>query len=224
MILSRPSIRFLVFVSLLLSFITLGETFVLSFSVSEPKRIHVLARTRRKSLASLVLLERRIPGDANDANDPDLDDLAPREFTQRRRCFALRLQFLSPQRLTLFSVLFPFAPFKAPVNLKRDSILFSENPSTLKRNNPAQDTWQLAKRYLPAVITGAWSWRSADLADQNPVGALYNLAFVRIPMCCVGVVYISNLFQKHPLVMDVGDGPFVMSPLVVVAVLAFILA
>jgi hypothetical protein len=109
------------------------------------------------------------------------------------------------------------------INLKRDSILFSENPST-QRNNSALDLWLACKTDLPAVFTGAWPWRDSNLANDNPGGALYNIAFVRMPVILVGLVYGKNLFQGHPLIMDIGDGPFEMSPLIVIAVLALILA
>jgi hypothetical protein len=109
------------------------------------------------------------------------------------------------------------------INLKRDSILFSENPST-KRNDAALDIWILFKDKLPAVFTGAWPWRSTQVADGNPIGALYNIAFVRLPVIGVAAVYIQNLLQAHPLVMDIGQGAFEVSPFVVLSVLALILA
>ena len=109
------------------------------------------------------------------------------------------------------------------VNLARDSILFSENPST-QRNNPALDTWNGAKSNLPAFVTGAWPWKDLSVADKDPVGALYNIAMVRMPVVLVGILYGKNLIEGHPLVMDIGDGPFVMSPLIVIAVLGLILA
>jgi len=110
-----------------------------------------------------------------------------------------------------------------PINLARGSILFSENPST-KRNNAVLDLWRSCKVNLPAVITGVWPWKDPDFADENPIGGLYNIAFVRMPVIVVGFVYGKNLLEGHPLIMDIGDGPFVMSPLVVVAVLGLILA
>jgi hypothetical protein len=109
------------------------------------------------------------------------------------------------------------------INLKRDSILFSENPST-KRNDVALNIWISFKEKLPAVVTGAWSWRSTEGADANPIGALYNIAFVRLPVIGVGAIYIQNLIQSHPLVMDVGQGTFEVSPFIVLSVLALILA
>jgi hypothetical protein len=109
------------------------------------------------------------------------------------------------------------------VNLARDSILFSENPST-QRNNSALDAWNAAKSNLPAFLTGAWPWRDLSVADKDPVGALYNIAMVRLPVVLVGILYGKNLIEGHPLVMDIGDGPFVMSPLIVIAVLGIILA
>jgi hypothetical protein len=110
-----------------------------------------------------------------------------------------------------------------PINLKRDSILFSENPST-KRNDGILDVWISCKTKLPAVLTGAWLWRPTQVADENPIGALYNMVFVRIPVIGVTIVYIQNLIQGHPLVMDIGQGQFEVSPFIVLSVLALILA
>lgn len=111
-----------------------------------------------------------------------------------------------------------------PINLSRDSILFSENPST-KSNNAVLDLWRSCKVNLPAVITGHWPWKEdPDFADDNPIGGLYNIAFVRMPVIVVGFVYGKNLLEGYPLVMDIGNGPFEMSPLVVVVVLGLILA
>jgi hypothetical protein len=109
------------------------------------------------------------------------------------------------------------------VNLVRDSILFSENPSTL-RNNSALDAWKAVKSNWPAVLTGAWPWKDLSVADKDPVGALYNIAMVRMPVVLVGLLYGKNLIEGHPLVMDIGDGPFVMNPLIVICVLGIILA
>lgn len=109
------------------------------------------------------------------------------------------------------------------INIKRDSILFSENPAT-KRNDAAIGIWKASKEKLPPVFTGAWPWRPTQLADENPIGALYNIAFVRLPVIGVAVVYIQNVFQGHPLVMDMGRGAFEVSPFVVLSVLALILA
>ena len=109
------------------------------------------------------------------------------------------------------------------VNFKRDSILFSENPST-KSNDPALKWWNSCKAHLPPVLTGAWSWRDASVANHNPIGALYNMAFVRFPVIVVGLVYLKNLIEGHPLIMNFGYGPMEMGPIVVLAVLALILA
>jgi hypothetical protein len=114
-----------------------------------------------------------------------------------------------------------------PVNFARNSILFSDNPSTRRRNNPVLDVWRFCRTYLPAVVTGAWPWRDGDRMDGEPVASLYNMAFVRIPAVCVGVVYWKNLLlDGHDLVMDfglIGDGPQVMNPILVMVVLCFIL-
>eukprot|EP00429_Kryptoperidinium_foliaceum_P003043 CAMPEP_0176016284 /NCGR_PEP_ID=MMETSP0120_2-20121206/7770_1 /TAXON_ID=160619 /ORGANISM="Kryptoperidinium foliaceum, Strain CCMP 1326" /LENGTH=197 /DNA_ID=CAMNT_0017349273 /DNA_START=116 /DNA_END=709 /DNA_ORIENTATION=+ len=110
-----------------------------------------------------------------------------------------------------------------PVNFARDSILFSDNPAT-KRNNAAVEAWSICRKNLPPVFTGTWPWRDPNITERDPLGALYNMFVVRIPTMGIGVVYIKNLVEGHPLVMDFGHGPFEMSPLIVFSVLAFILA
>lgn len=114
-----------------------------------------------------------------------------------------------------------------PVNFARNSILFSDNPSTKKRNNIMLDVWKTSRTYLPAFLTGAWPWRDVDRMDNQPVAALYNMIVVRLPVVLVGIFYWKQLLlDHHDLVMDFGfltDGPQVMNPLLVTLVLCFIL-
>lgn len=109
------------------------------------------------------------------------------------------------------------------VNLSRRSILFDEHAETERSNLPLS-VWQFLKAKSPPLLTGAWSWRSQSVADTNPIMALYNVAFVRLPTICLGIVYGKNLLSGQPLIMDFGDGPFVMSPILVLVALAIILA
>jgi len=112
---------------------------------------------------------------------------------------------------------------RPPINFARDSILFSENPSTL-RNNSGLQAWQFFKRYLPTIFTGAWPWRDSQVSDSNPIGAIYNMLFVRTPVVLLGIVYFKNKIEGHPLVMDFGSGQSEINPLLVFVVLALILA
>jgi hypothetical protein len=114
-----------------------------------------------------------------------------------------------------------------PVNFARNSILFSDNPSTKQRNNPVLDLWIFCRTYAPAVVTGTWPWRDVNRMDGQPLASLYNMAFVRLPILSVGVVYWKNLLlDGHDLVMDfglIGNGPQVMNPVLVTTVLCIIL-
>ncbi|KAG7355280.1 hypothetical protein IV203_004636 [Nitzschia inconspicua] len=113
-----------------------------------------------------------------------------------------------------------------PVNFARNSILFSDNPSTKKRNNIMLDVWKSSRTYLPAVLTGAWPWRDVHRMDQEPVAALYNMIVVRLPVVAVGVVYWKQLlWDHHGLVMDFGlnGGPQDMNPWLVTLILCLIL-
>ena len=114
-----------------------------------------------------------------------------------------------------------------PVNFARNSILFSEQPSTKLRNNPALATWRGARTYLPAILTGAWPWRDLDMLDERPLAALYNALFVRLPVCAVAASYLyQKIALSHDLVIDLGfdaSGPQAVPPLLVIGVLVLIL-
>jgi hypothetical protein len=106
-----------------------------------------------------------------------------------------------------------------PINIRKESILFGENPATRNNNNSLR-LWKTLKDRLPFVVTGA---RTASTADNNPIGAIYNIVFVRLPVIVAGLVYGKNLAEGHPLIVDVGDGPFTVNSLIVLAVFFVIL-
>ena len=114
-----------------------------------------------------------------------------------------------------------------PVNFARNSILFSEQPSTRVRNNSSLDAWRFARNHLPAAVTGAWPWRDQEALEQRPLAALYNAAFVRLPVLGVAASYLyQKTVEGHDLVMDFGfdaTGPQAIPPVVVLAVLVLIL-
>jgi len=115
-----------------------------------------------------------------------------------------------------------------PVNFARNSILFSDDPATKRRNNSALEAWKFARTYLPAFVTGAWPWRDIPTLDERPLAALYNAAFVRLPVVAVGVAYLNQkIFEGRDLVMDFGfdplGGPQAINPVLVIAVLVLIL-
>jgi hypothetical protein len=114
-----------------------------------------------------------------------------------------------------------------PVNFARNSILFSEQPSTKLRNNPPLTVWKFSRTYLPAVITGAWSWRDTDVLDERPLAALYNALLVRLPVIVVGTSYLyQKIAEGHDLIIDLGfdaNGPQAVPPVLVIAVLVLIL-
>lgn len=102
-----------------------------------------------------------------------------------------------------------------PINLRKESILFDSNSATMANNNVLR-AWQFIRRRFPLLLTGTQS-------DENPWGALYNTFFVRLPTLVAGGVYGKNLVQGHPLIVDLGDGPFEVHPLVVLGILGTIL-
>jgi len=113
------------------------------------------------------------------------------------------------------------------VNFARNSILFSENPAT-KRRNSSKEAWIFVRTYFPAFLTGAWPWRDIPTLDERPLGALYNAAFVRLPVVGVGLAYLyQKIVSHHGLIIDFGfdplGGPQEMNPIVVIGILVFIL-
>jgi hypothetical protein len=76
------------------------------------------------------------------------------------------------------------------------------------------------KQSLPPFVTGAYK---PTAADENPMGGLFNMMFIRIPILISGVFYTVNLFSGHPLIMDIGSGPFEVNPVVVAGVLYLML-
>jgi len=118
-----------------------------------------------------------------------------------------------------------------PVNFARNSILFSDDPSTKKRNNSALEVWKFTRTYIPAFITGAWPWRDIPTLDERPLAALYNTAFVRLPVVTVAIGYLyQKIYEKHDLIVDFGfggplfgNGPQAINPIIVIGILILIL-
>jgi hypothetical protein len=104
--------------------------------------------------------------------------------------------------------------------VRKESILFGEDPATVASNN-ALRLWKLMKDSLPYIFTGGQA--GSDVSDFNPMGGIYNVIFVRLPTILAGCVYGKNLVEGHPLVVDLGDGPFEVNPLAVAGVLYVIL-
>ena len=132
---------------------------------------------------------------------------------------------------------------RPPINIRKESLLFSDNPSTAKNNNIAR-LWKILRNNLPYVMTGVSSSKSdehdftdgtdgtdgigtstSDFVDDNPIGAIYNIIFVRLPTILASLVYTKNLIERHPLYIDLGfgGGAFEIPPLFVYGVLIIIL-
>jgi hypothetical protein len=140
--------------------------------------------------------------------DDDQDDGV--EFTAYRRNSTTNEENDAIDRALLFPA----------VNVRKESILFGEDPATVASNNSLR-LWKLMKKRLPYIFTGVKA--TSDVSDFNPMGGIYNVIFVRLPTILAGCVYVKNLVEGHPLVVDVGDGPFAVNPLAVAGVLYIIL-
>jgi hypothetical protein len=104
-----------------------------------------------------------------------------------------------------------------PFNLRKESLLFDENATTRQDSN-VRRLWLACQQNLPQIVHG-----TREGIDPEPLGALYNVMFVRIPAIVAGIVYCYNFCTGHPLIVDVGDGAFEMQPIIVVGVLYVLL-
>jgi hypothetical protein len=109
------------------------------------------------------------------------------------------------------------------INFRKESILFGDNPAT-KRNNFFLDVWQDCQSTLPTLLTGGSDTNNnSNNNNVDPAARLYNMIFVRGPTVIVGLFYVKNTVTGHPLIVDIGHGPFEVSPLIVAGVLYMIL-
>ena len=85
----------------------------------------------------------------------------------------------------------------------------------------SQQIWRTAKRYLPPIVTGAWS--PAD-GDDGASMALYNLFFIRVPILAATAWYVRDIvIGGGSLELDVGLGPFELPPGIVLAIAGIML-
>lgn len=141
-----------------------------------------------------------------------------------------------------------------PINWERRSLLFDESgrgddvasasaaadrkalEKTIRRASGAANSaslalWRGATMALPGIVTGCRErGNDADAAAEEvadgavAAGRLYNVLFVRVPTIVAGLIYARNLYEGHPLVVDVGGGPFEVPPPAVLATLWAILS
>ena len=82
--------------------------------------------------------------------------------------------------------------------------------------------WKQTKTILPPVVTGDYT---GERGDGNPLAALYNMLFVRIPTIAAGILYASKLNDSSwTLICDVGLGPFEVPPSLVALIVLVILS
>lgn len=63
-----------------------------------------------------------------------------------------------------------------------------------------------------------------DNNDDHPIAYLYNMFFVRIPIIITGLFYMYQLlYERHPFICDLGDGPFEVPAIIVLGVLYILL-
>jgi hypothetical protein len=206
--------------------------YVRSFSPSFPHRVGMTTTTTKMPLqpirrASVFALgnsknDNDDVGNSIDDNSSDDEIFLP---TQNNYNDEISTQDEDETQNASYNYLDDLTP--PPVNFARNSILFSEQPSTKLRNNPPLTVWKLARTHLPAVLTGAWPWKDMEHLDDQPLGALYNVLLVRLPVLGVTASYLyQKIAEGHDLVIDLGfdaNGPQAVPPVLVIAVLVLIL-
>ena len=93
---------------------------------------------------------------------------------------------------------------------------------TMSIEEDAARAWTGVKRTLPPIITGAWT---GPEGDHEPLGALYNLIFVRLVTLVCTVAYCKVLLDgggRFSLDFGIG-GPVEVPPFGVAIVIARIL-
>ena len=86
-----------------------------------------------------------------------------------------------------------------------------------------RNAWATCKANLPAIVTGAWD---ESAGDDEPGGALANLALVRLPLLALLAYYTQYLVRDgSPLIVDFGfdDVPRVIPPGVVWTIFGLLL-
>ena len=95
-------------------------------------------------------------------------------------------------------------------------------PLAMSVEEDAGAAWKSVKKLLPPIVTGAWTGQEGD---QEPLGALYNLIFVRLVTLVCTAAYCKALLGgggQFSLNFGVG-GPVEVPPLGVAIVVARIL-
>ena len=101
-------------------------------------------------------------------------------------------------------------------------MLFGDDPPSQK-DNIGLVAWRGTKYVLPKFVTGAWE---EDAGDTKPIEHIYNMIFVRLPTVVVGAIYIKNLVEGHPLVINFGhnvSGDLEVPSLIVFGIIYIIL-
>ena len=107
---------------------------------------------------------------------------------------------------------------RRPSRRRRDVLRHAGADDEFVRN-----AWATAKAKLPAIVTGAWD---ESAGDDEPGGALANLALVRLPLLALLAYYTQYLvLDGSPLIVDFGfdDVPQVIPPGVVWTIFGLLL-
>jgi hypothetical protein len=90
-------------------------------------------------------------------------------------------------------------------------------------DNLSLSLWLKIKETLPPLVHGSWM---SNAGDDNPLGAIYNLIFVRIPTISVAAIYSYQLISNSEFQMtfDFGYGPVLIpSPIIAFAFVLILL-
>lgn len=116
------------------------------------------------------------------------------------------------------------SPIRTGVRDRSGTNLYGQGGDFDERDNGTLLVWRSLKQTLPPIVTGAWN---GSEGDDNPLGAMYNLVFVRVVTLLCSAWYVrAGLLGEGggSFSLDFGiGGPIEVPPVGVALVVARIL-
>lgn len=116
------------------------------------------------------------------------------------------------------------SPIRTGVLDRSGTNLYGQGGDFDERDNGTLLVWRSLKQTLPPIVTGAWN---GSEGDDNPLGAMYNLVFVRVVTLLCSAWYVrAGLLGEGggSFSLDFGiGGPIEVPPVGVALVVARIL-
>ena len=93
-------------------------------------------------------------------------------------------------------------------SIRHRNMIRSRRMDNNENDDPYLPIWIEIKKFLPAVVTGAYN---DQIGNSNARGAIYNLIVVRFPTIIMGLWFAQHIAQGGGMSMDFGFGPVEVS-------------